>query len=96
MGRHEWSVPYAVARGARLAGRTDGHLWYTADKTTFDYVETFRPDPPGRVHWIPTRVHLGDMRANGQIPSVLTWQAGSGRRATMGFYAGTGVINGYD
>ena len=49
---HQWSVPYAVARGARLASRTGGQLWYTADNLrTFDYLETFRPDHSG----VPTR-----------------------------------------
>ena len=41
---HQWSVPYAVARGARLAGRKGGHLWYTADNAAFDYLETFHLD----------------------------------------------------
>jgi hypothetical protein len=44
---HQWSVPYAVARGARLAGRKGGHLWYTADDATFDYLQTFRLDRAG-------------------------------------------------
>ena len=43
----EWSAPYAVARGAKLAGRKGGDLWYTTDMTTFDYLETFRRAPSG-------------------------------------------------
>lgn len=27
-----WTPQYAVARGARLAGRRGGNLWYTADQ----------------------------------------------------------------
>ena len=39
----QWSVQYAVARGARLAGRKGGNLWYTADSmVTLEYLETFR------------------------------------------------------
>jgi hypothetical protein len=39
----EWTVQYAVARGARLASRTGGNLWYTAGAmVTFEYLETFR------------------------------------------------------
>jgi hypothetical protein len=39
----DWSVQYAVARGARLAGIKGGDLWYTADSmATFEYLETFR------------------------------------------------------
>jgi hypothetical protein len=42
-----WNIPYAVARGAKLAGRRGGNLWYTADETaTVEYLETFRRDPP--------------------------------------------------
>ena len=38
-----WTVPYAVARGAKLAGRRGGNLWYTSDRmTTVEYLETFR------------------------------------------------------
>ena len=38
-----WAVPYAVARGAKLAGRRGGNLWYTSDQmTTVQYLETFR------------------------------------------------------
>jgi hypothetical protein len=37
---------YAVARGARLASRKGGNLWYTSDDTTtLEYLETFRRDP---------------------------------------------------
>jgi hypothetical protein len=39
----EWSVQYAVARGARLASSKGGNLWYTADSmATLEYLETFR------------------------------------------------------
>lgn len=39
----EWSVQYAVARGARLASSKGGYLWYTADSmATLEYLETFR------------------------------------------------------
>ena len=39
----EWTVQYAVARGARLASRKGGSLWYTADSmVTLEYLETFR------------------------------------------------------
>ena len=39
----EWTVQYAVARGARLASRKGGSLWYTADSmATLEYLETFR------------------------------------------------------
>lgn len=38
-----WTAPYAVARGAKLAGRRGGSLWYTSDRmTTVEYLETFR------------------------------------------------------
>lgn len=38
-----WTVPYAVARGAKLAGRRGGNLWYTSDHmTTVEHLETFR------------------------------------------------------
>jgi hypothetical protein len=41
-----WNVQYAVARGARLASRKGGNLWYTSDAaTTLEYLETFRGDP---------------------------------------------------
>jgi hypothetical protein len=41
-----WTVQYAVARGARLASRKGGNLWYTSDDTTtLEYLETFRRDP---------------------------------------------------
>jgi len=43
---HQWSVPYAVARGASLTGRKGGHLC-TTDDATFDYLDTFRSDPSG-------------------------------------------------
>ena len=44
---NDWNIQYAVARGARLAGRRGGNLWYTADETaTVEYLETFRRDPP--------------------------------------------------
>ncbi len=47
---NDWNVQYAVARGARLAGRRGGNLWYTSDKTTtLEYLETFRRDPPSGV-----------------------------------------------
>lgn len=46
---HQRTVPYAVARGANLSGRKGGQPWYTADNTTFDYLETFRLDRPGGV-----------------------------------------------
>ena len=43
---HAWSVQYAVARGAGLASRRGGNLWYTSDETaTLEYLETFRGDP---------------------------------------------------
>lgn len=39
----QWSVQYAVARGARLASTKGGNLWYTADSmVTLEYLETFR------------------------------------------------------
>ena len=48
---NDWNVQYAVARGARLAGRRGGNLWYTSDKaTTLEYLETFRRDPLSRRH----------------------------------------------
>lgn len=38
-----WTVQYAVARGARLAERKGGDLWYTSDDlATLEYLETFR------------------------------------------------------
>jgi hypothetical protein len=41
----DWSVQYAVARGARLASIKGGDLWYTADAmVTFEYLETFRAE----------------------------------------------------
>ena len=41
---NDWSPQYAVARGARLAGRRGGNLWYTSDHMkTMEYLETFRP-----------------------------------------------------
>jgi hypothetical protein len=44
---NDWSVQRAVARGARLASRRGGTLWYTSDETaTLEYLETFRRDPP--------------------------------------------------
>ena len=44
---NDWNIQYAVARGATLAGRRGGNLWYTADETaTVEYLETFRRDPP--------------------------------------------------
>ena len=44
---NDWNVQYAVARGARLASRRGGNLWYTSDETaTLEYLETFRRDPP--------------------------------------------------
>jgi hypothetical protein len=47
---NDWSVQRAVARGARLASRRGGTLWYTSDKTaTLEYLETFRCDPPSGV-----------------------------------------------
>jgi hypothetical protein len=37
-----WTVPYAVARGAKLAGRRGGNLWYTSNQmTTVEYLEAF-------------------------------------------------------
>jgi hypothetical protein len=43
---NDWSVQYAVARGARLASGRGGNLWYTSDETaTLEYLETFRGDP---------------------------------------------------
>lgn len=43
---NDWNVQYAVARGARLASRKGGNLWYTSDRaTSFEYLETFRGDP---------------------------------------------------
>ena len=40
-----WNVQYAVARGARLADRKGGDLWYTSDElATLEYLETFRPE----------------------------------------------------
>lgn len=45
----DWSVQYAVARGARLASIKGGDLWYTADSmVTFEYLETFRAAPGTR------------------------------------------------
>ena len=47
---NDWTVQYAVARGARLASRRGGTLWYTSDETaTLEYLETFRRDPPSGV-----------------------------------------------
>ena len=47
---HDWNVQYAVARGARLASRRGGDLWYTSDETaTLEYLETFRRNPPPAV-----------------------------------------------
>ena len=44
---NDWSVQRAVARGARLASRRGGTLWYTSNETaTLEYLETFRRDPP--------------------------------------------------
>ena len=49
---NDWNVQYAVARGARLAGRRGGNLWYTSDKaTTLEYLETFRRDPVVSRSW---------------------------------------------
>jgi hypothetical protein len=46
----DWSVQYAVARGARLASIKGGDLWYTADSMlTFEYLETFRAAPGTRL-----------------------------------------------
>jgi hypothetical protein len=49
----QWTVQYAVARGARLASKKGGSLWYTADSLiTFEYLETFRAaggDPPNNL-----------------------------------------------
>ena len=46
----DWTVQSAVARGARLASRRGGTLWYTADETaTLEYLETFCGDPPSGV-----------------------------------------------
>jgi hypothetical protein len=43
---NKWSVQYAVARGARHAGRKGGSLWYTSDHaTSLEYLETYRRDP---------------------------------------------------
>lgn len=40
-----WSPQYAAARGAKLAARKGGALWYTTDHAdTFEYLETFRAD----------------------------------------------------
>jgi hypothetical protein len=42
----DWTVQYAVARGARLASIKGGNLWYTADRmATFEYLESFRRAP---------------------------------------------------
>ena len=44
---NDWNIQSAVARGARLASRRGGNLWYTSDETaTLEYLETFRRDPP--------------------------------------------------
>jgi hypothetical protein len=44
---NEWSVQYAVARGARLASNKGGDLWYTSDEAaSLQYLETFRGDRP--------------------------------------------------
>ncbi len=41
----DWSVQYAVARGARLASGKGGALWYTSDQAaSLEYLETFRRD----------------------------------------------------
>jgi hypothetical protein len=41
---NDWSVQYAVARGARVASDRGGNLWYTSDETaTLEYLETFSP-----------------------------------------------------
>jgi hypothetical protein len=40
-----WNLQYAVAKGARLAARKGGDLWYTSDKLeTLEYLETFRAE----------------------------------------------------
>ena len=44
---NDWNVQYAVTKGATLASRRGGNLWYTSDETaTLEYLETFRRDPP--------------------------------------------------
>jgi hypothetical protein len=43
---NDWSVQYAVARGARLVSGKGGDLWYTSDRmATLEYLETFRHNP---------------------------------------------------
>ena len=45
---NSWSPQYATARGAKLATRKGGALWYSSDQTaTFAYLETFRSDDGG-------------------------------------------------
>jgi hypothetical protein len=42
---NDWSVQYAVARGARVASVKGGALWYTSDQAaSLEYLETFRRD----------------------------------------------------
>jgi hypothetical protein len=42
---NDWSVQYAVARGARIASGKGGALWYTSDQAaSLEYLETFRRD----------------------------------------------------
>ena len=44
-----WSAQYATARGAKLATRKGGTLWYTSnDAVTLEYLETFRAGPAPR------------------------------------------------
>ena len=42
-----WSAHYATARGAKLATRKGGALWYTTDNSGhLEYLETFRSQAP--------------------------------------------------
>jgi hypothetical protein len=42
----DWTVQYAVARGARVAGSKGGKLWYTTDQAiSLEFLETFRREP---------------------------------------------------
>ena len=44
-----WSPQYAATRGANLATRKGGALWYTTDNLgSVEYLESFRVHAPGR------------------------------------------------
>lgn len=76
-----WNVQYAVARGARLASRKGGNLWYTSDDaTTLEYLETFRGDPRLTHPGLSRGNNPQSIEVDAQItPSVSTMAAATNR-----------------